>query len=215
MPRNIESWKINLISVWFGCFFTGLAISQIIPFLPLYVETLGVTGADALSLWSGLIFSVTFIVSAAVAPLWGSLADRKGRKLMLLRASFGMGAVILMQAFVTEAWQLLLLRALMGLTSGYIPNAMALVAAQVPRERSGWALSCVSTGQISGVILGPMLGGLLADWLGLRLVFIVTAALLLISFLVTLFLIKESGYKRVSKQNRIGGRYFARWIIQS
>ena len=206
MPRNFESWKINLISVWFGCFFTGLAISQIIPFLPLYVESLGVKGAEALSLWSGLIFSVTFVVSAAVAPLWGSLADRKGRKLMLLRASFGMGAVILMQAFVTEAWQLLLLRALMGLTSGYIPNAMALVAAQVPRERSGWALSCVSTGQISGVILGPMLGGLLADWLGLRLVFIVTAALLLISFLVTLFLIKESGYKAVSKQQRLSGR---------
>ncbi|MFH8133613.1 multidrug efflux MFS transporter [Pantoea osteomyelitidis] len=206
MPRNLESWKINLISVWFGCFFTGLAISQIIPFLPLYVESLGVKGAEALSLWSGLIFSVTFVVSAAVAPLWGSLADRKGRKLMLLRASFGMGAVILMQAFVTEAWQLLLLRALMGLTSGYIPNAMALVAAQVPRERSGWALSCVSTGQISGVILGPMLGGLLADWLGLRLVFIVTAALLLISFLVTLFLIKESGYKAVSKQQRLSGR---------
>ena len=206
MPRNLESWKINLISVWFGCFFTGLAISQIIPFLPLYVESLGIKGADALSLWSGLIFSVTFVVSAAVAPLWGSLADRKGRKLMLLRASFGMGAVILMQAFVTEAWQLLLLRALMGLTSGYIPNAMALVAAQVPRERSGWALSCVSTGQISGVILGPMLGGLLADWLGLRLVFIVTAALLLISFLVTLFLIKESGYRVVSKQQRLSGR---------
>ncbi len=95
---------------------------------------------------------------------------------MLLRAAFGMGVVILLQAFVTEAWQLLLLRALMGLTSGYIPNAMALVAAQVPRERSGWALSCVSTGQIGGVILGPMLGGLLADWVGLRTVFIVTAA---------------------------------------
>ncbi|MSE18213.1 MFS transporter, partial [Pantoea agglomerans] len=159
MPRTIEPWKINLISVWFGCFFTGLAISQIIPFLPLYLEQLGITGGESLSLWSGLTFSITFVVSAAVAPLWGSLADRKGRKLMLLRAAFGMGVVILLQAFVTEAWQLLLLRALMGLTSGYIPNAMALVAAQVPRERSGWALSCVSTGQIGGGVLGPLLGG--------------------------------------------------------
>ncbi|MDL4913486.1 MAG: multidrug efflux MFS transporter [Enterobacterales bacterium endosymbiont of Blomia tropicalis] len=201
-----ESWKINLISVWFGCFFTGLAISQIIPFLPLYIEQLGIKGADALSLWSGLTFSVTFIVSAAVAPLWGSLADRKGRKLMLLRAAFGMGAVILLQAFVTQAWQLLLLRALMGLTSGYIPNAMALVAAQVPRERSGWALSCVATGQIGGVILGPMLGGLLADWVGLRMVFIITAVLLMISFLVTLFLIKETDYTPVSKKDKLSGR---------
>lgn len=206
MPRTIEPWKINLISVWFGCFFTGLAISQIIPFLPLYLEQLGVTGGESLSLWSGLTFSITFVVSATVAPLWGSLADRKGRKLMLLRAAFGMGVVILLQAFVTEAWQLLLLRALMGLTSGYIPNAMALVAAQVPRERSGWALSCVSTGQIGGVILGPMLGGLLADWVGLRTVFIVTAALLMVSFLVTLFLIKETGYTPVSKKEKLSGR---------
>ena len=206
MPRTIEPWKINLISVWFGCFFTGLAISQIIPFLPLYLEQLGVTGGESLSLWSGLTFSITFVVSAAVAPLWGSLADRKGRKLMLLRAAFGMGVVILLQAFVTEAWQLLLLRALMGLTSGYIPNAMALVAAQVPRERSGWALSCVSTGQIGGVILGPMLGGLLADWVGLRTVFIVTAVLLMVSFLVTLFLIKETGYIPVSKKDKLSGR---------
>ncbi|TDY83605.1 UNVERIFIED_ORG: DHA1 family multidrug resistance protein-like MFS transporter [Pantoea allii] len=206
MPRTIEPWKINLISVWFGCFFTGLAISQIIPFLPLYLEQLGITGGESLSLWSGLTFSITFVVSAAVAPLWGSLADRKGRKLMLLRAAFGMGVVILLQAFVTEAWQLLLLRALMGLTSGYIPNAMALVAAEVPRERSGWALSCVSTGQIGGVILGPMLGGLLADWVGLRTVFIVTAALLMVSFLVTLFLIKETGYTPVSKKEKLSGR---------
>jgi len=206
MSRVIEPWKINLISVWFGCFFTGLAISQIIPFLPLYLEQLGVSGGESLSLWSGLTFSITFVISAAVAPLWGSLADRKGRKLMLLRAAFGMGVVILLQAFVTEAWQLLLLRALMGLTSGYIPNAMALVAAQVPRERSGWALSCVSTGQIGGVILGPMLGGLLADWVGLRTVFIVTAVLLMVSFLVTLFLIKETGYTPVSKKDKLSGR---------
>jgi len=206
MPRVIEPWKINLISVWFGCFFTGLAISQIIPFLPLYLEQLGVSGGESLSLWSGLTFSITFVISAAVAPLWGSLADRKGRKLMLLRAAFGMGVVILLQAFVTEAWQLLLLRALMGLTSGYIPNAMALVAAQVPRERSGWALCCVSTGQIGGVILGPMLGGLLADWVGLRTVFIVTAVLLMVSFLVTLFLIKETGYTPVSKKDKLSGR---------
>lgn len=206
MPRSLEPWKINLISVWFGCFFTGLAISQIIPFLPLYIEQLGIKDADSLSLWSGLTFSITFVVSAAVAPLWGSLADRKGRKLMLLRAAFGMGLVILLQAFVTQAWQLLLLRALMGLTSGYIPNAMALVAAQVPRERSGWALSCVSTGQIGGVILGPLIGGLLADWVGLRLVFIITAVLLMISFFVTLFLIKETGYIPISKKDKLNAR---------
>ncbi|WP_034912678.1 multidrug efflux MFS transporter [Erwinia sp. 9145] len=201
----MESWKINLISVWFGCLFTGLAISQIIPFLPLYVEQLGVTDHDSLTLWSGLIFSVTFMISAIVSPMWGSLADRKGRKLMLLRASLGMGIVIFLQAFVTNVWQLFLLRALMGLTSGYIPNAMALVAGQVPRERSGWALSMVSTAQICGVIMGPMMGGFLADKVGLRAVFFITAALLLISFLVTLFLIKEGGRVQIKKADKLSG----------
>lgn len=201
----MESWKVNLISVWFGCLFTGLAISQIIPFLPLYVEQLGVTDPSSLTLWSGLIFSVTFMVSAIVAPMWGSLADRKGRKLMLLRASLGMGVVIFLQAFVTDVWQLFLLRALMGLTSGYIPNAMAMVATQVPRERSGWAMSMVTTAQICGVIMGPMMGGFLADWVGLRAVFLITSALLLTSFLITLFLIKEGGQPRVKKEDKLSG----------
>jgi DHA1 family multidrug resistance protein-like MFS transporter len=202
----MESWKVNLISVWFGCFFTGLAISQILPFLPLYVSQLGVSSHEALSMWSGLVFSVTFLVSAIVSPMWGSLADRKGRKLMLLRASLGMAVAILLQAFATNVWQLFVLRALMGLTSGYIPNAMALVASQVPRERSGWALSTLSTAQISGVIGGPLMGGFLADNVGLRAVFFITAALLVISFLVTLFLIKEGGRPVVSKSERLSGK---------
>lgn len=202
----MESWKVNLISVWFGCFFTGLAISQILPFLPLYVSQLGVTSHEALSMWSGLTFSVTFLVSAIVSPMWGSLADRKGRKLMLLRASLGMAIAILLQAFATNVWQLFILRAIMGLTSGYIPNAMALVASQVPRERSGWALSTLSTAQISGVIGGPLLGGFLADHVGLRAVFIITAILLTISFMVTLFLIKEGGRPAVSKSERLSGK---------
>ncbi|WP_342321964.1 multidrug efflux MFS transporter [Kosakonia sp. BYX6] len=202
----MESWKVNLISVWFGCFFTGLAISQILPFLPLYVAQLGVTSHEALSMWSGLTFSITFLVSAIVSPMWGSLADRKGRKLMLLRASLGMAIAILLQAFATNVWQLLILRGVMGLTSGYIPNAMALVASQVPRERSGWALSTLSTAQISGVIGGPLMGGFLADHLGLRTVFLITALLLMVSFLVTLFLIKEGARPTVKKGDRLSGK---------
>ena len=202
----MESWKVNLISVWLGCFFTGLAISQILPFLPLYVAQLGVTSHESLSMWSGLTFSVTFLVSAIVSPMWGSLADRKGRKLMLLRASLGMAIAILLQAFATNVWQLFILRAVMGLTSGYIPNAMALVASQVPRERSGWALSTLSTAQITGVIGGPLLGGFLADHVGLRMVFYITAFLLLVSFLITLFLIKEGPRPSFNKSEKLSGK---------
>lgn len=202
----MESWRVNLISVWFGCFFTGLAISQILPFLPLYISQLGVNSHEALSMWSGLTFSVTFLISAIVSPLWGSLADRKGRKLMLLRASLGMAIAILLQAFATNVWQLFLLRGIMGLTSGYIPNAMALVASQVPRERSGWALSTLATAQISGVIGGPLMGGFIADHVGLRPVFFITAMLLIVSFMVTLFLIKEGVRPTLKKSERLSGK---------
>jgi len=201
----MEAWKLNLISVWLGCFFTGLAMSQILPFLPLYVEQLGVTGHQSLSMWSGLVFSGTFLVSALVSPLWGSLADRKGRKLMLLRASLGMAIVIALQGLVSNVYQLFALRALMGLASGYIPNAMALVASQVPRDKSGWALGTLSTGPVSGVIVGPLLGGLMADHLGLRVVFFVTAGLMFVSFLITLFLIKERRIE-VKKADRLTGK---------
>ncbi len=182
-----------------------MAMSQILPFLPLYIEQLGVTDHASLNLWSGLVFSSSFLVSAIVAPLWGSLADRKGRKLMLLRAALGMAIVMCLQGLATNVWQLFFLRAAMGLTSGFIPNAMALIASQVPRTKSGWALGTLSTGQVSGVIIGPLLGGFMADHLGLRLVFFVTGGMLFISFLITLFAIKESVIK-VSKADRLSGK---------
>lgn len=74
----MESWKVNLISVWFGCFFTGLAISQILPFLPLYISQLGVSSHEALSMWSGLTFSITFLISAIVSPMWAVWLTEKG-----------------------------------------------------------------------------------------------------------------------------------------
>lgn len=201
----METWKLNLFAAWLGCFFTGMAMSQILPFLPLYIEHLGVSDHTALNLWSGLVFSSAFLVSAIVAPLWGSLADRKGRKLMLLRAALGMSLIMGLQGMATNVWQLFMLRALMGLTSGYIPNAMALIASQVPRSRSGWALGTLSTGQVAGVLIGPLLGGFMADTIGLRMVFFITSAMLFICFLITLFAIRENAIT-VSKKAQLSGR---------
>ncbi len=113
--------------------------------------------------------------------------------------------MIALQGLATNVWQLFALRALMGLTSGYIPNAMALVASQVPREKSGWALGTLSTGQICGVIAGPLLGGLMADHLGLRTVFFSTATMMFVSFFVTLFLIKEHRVV-VRKEDQLSGK---------
>ncbi|MGU0171918.1 multidrug efflux MFS transporter MdtG [Escherichia coli] len=152
------------------------------PFLPLYVEQLGVTGHSALNMWSGIVFSITFLFSAIASPFWGGLADRKGRKLMLLRSALGMGIVMVLMGLAQNIWQFLILRALLGLLGGFVPNANALIATQVPRNKSGWALGTLSTGGVSGALLGPMAGGLLADSYGLRPVFFITASVLILCF---------------------------------
>ncbi|MGY6030048.1 Multidrug resistance protein MdtG [Phytobacter sp. AG2a] len=196
--RNVMSssapinWKRNLTVAWIGCFLTGAAFSLVMPFLPLYVEQLGVTGHGALNMWSGLVFSITFLFSAMASPFWGGLADRKGRKIMLLRSALGMACVMALMGFAQNIWQLLVLRALLGLLGGFIPNANALIATQMPRNRSGWAMGTLSTGGVAGALLGPLAGGLLADTYGLRMVFFITAIVLFLCFLLTLVCIREN-----------------------
>ncbi len=196
------NWKRNLIVAWLGCFLTGAAFSLVMPFLPLYVEQLGVTGHSALNMWSGIVFSITFLFSAIASPFWGGLADRKGRKLMLLRSALGMGIVMVLMGLAQNIWQFLILRALLGLLGGFVPNANALIATQVPRNKSGWALGTLSTGGVSGALLGPMAGGLLADSYGLRPVFFITASVLILCFFVTLFCIREK-FQPVSKKEML------------
>lgn len=186
------NWKRNLTVAWVGCFLTGAAFSLVMPFLPLYVELLGVTGHSALNMWSGLVFSITFLFSAMASPFWGGLADRKGRKIMLLRSALGMAIVMALMGFAQNIWQFLVLRALLGLLGGFIPNANALIATQMPRNRSGWAMGTLSTGGVAGALLGPLAGGLLAYVYGLRMVFFITASVLFICFLLTLFCIREN-----------------------
>lgn len=199
------NWKRNLFVTWLGCFLTGAAFSLVMPFLPLYIENLGVQGHQALNMWSGLVFSITFLFSAVASPFWGSLADRKGRKLMLLRSALGMGIVMVLMGMAQNIWQLLALRAVLGLLGGFVPNANALIATQVPRNKSGWALGTLSTGAVSGALIGPLIGGLLADIYGLRPVFYITAGVLFLCFILTLFYVQEQ-FEPVKKKDMLSGR---------
>ncbi len=202
-PSDVPiNWKRNLTVTWLGCFLTGAAFSLVMPFLPLYVEQLGVTGHSALNMWSGLVFSITFLFSAIASPFWGGLADRKGRKIMLLRSALGMAIVMLLMGMAQNIWQFLILRALLGLLVGFIPNAHALIATQVPRHKSGWALGTLSTGGVSGALLGPLAGGLPADHYGLRPVFSITASALFLCFLLSFFFIREN-FLPVSKKEML------------
>ena len=183
-------WKRNLLISWIGCFFTGASFSLVMPFIPLYIEELGAPKSQ-IELFSGLAISVTAFAAAIIAPVWGNLADQKGRRLMMIRAAAGMTVTMGSLAFVPNVYWLLIMRFFTGILSGYIPNATALIASQAPKEKSGWALGTLATGAIAGNLIGPSMGGALAQWFGMKNVFIITGVVLLITLLLTIFLVQE------------------------
>ncbi|MFT8392307.1 MAG: multidrug efflux MFS transporter [Sporolactobacillus sp.] len=193
-------WKKNLYVCWFGSFATAAVMSQIIPFLPLYIGQLVIHGTAEIEKWSGLVFGGTFLISALVSPLWGKLADKYGRKPMLLRASLGMCLVVFAMAFVQNVYELFALRAIMGFVSGFIPASITLVATQTPKERSGWALGMLSTGAVAGMLIGPLLGGFLSQIMGMRFVFIDTSVMLACAFLAAFFFVEEHFQAQTVKQ---------------
>lgn len=193
------NWKRNLLISWIGCFFTGASFSLVMPFIPLYIEELGAP-ASQVPLLSGLAISITALAAAIVAPIWGNLADRKGRRLMMIRAAAGMTVTMGALAFVPNVYWLLVMRFFTGVLSGYIPNATALIAYQAPRKKSGWAIGTLATGAIAGNLIGPLMGGILAELLGMKNVFIITGMILFITLLLTIFLVKET-FEPVEKKN--------------
>ena len=154
---------------------------MVLPFLPLYINELGVRTWGTIEFWSGLVFSAQAMTMMISAPLWGAVADRYGRKLMLIRATLGGAVLIALMGFVHSAEQLTLLRALQGLVTGTIPAATALVASNAPREFSGESLGLLQTGTWMGVAIGPLIGGLIGDTFGFRECFWITGALLALS----------------------------------
>ena len=189
--RERGPWHRNLIVLWFCTFVAGMAFSEIMPFLSLFVSQLGDSTKAQITFYSGLAFAADYAISAISAPLWGIIADKKGRKIMLLRASLGMAVAMGLMGFVTNVWQLVALRALQGVFAGFISNAQALVASQTPRKYSGRALSTLITGAVSGQLFGPVIGGLLAQLFSIRNTFFITAGLLMVAFLLSLFFVQE------------------------
>ncbi|HEX7005109.1 MAG TPA: MFS transporter [Trueperaceae bacterium] len=165
---------------------TAIGFSMIFPFLPNFVNALGSSTGTSLVFWAGAVFSAQALTMMVASPLWGALADRWGRKPMVVRAMFGGAVIILLMGFARSAEELTLLRAVQGLITGTGAAANALIASITPRERSGYAMGVLQTALWSGVAVGPVLGGILADLYGFRVAFVVTAVLLTIGgFLVT------------------------------
>lgn len=184
-------WMRNMIVCLVGSFTTIVAMTLLLPFLPLYVEELGVSDKAGIVQWSGIAYGATFFAAAFVAPIWGRLGDIYGRKLMLVRASLGMTLAIGLMGMVDSVWQLVALRLFTGLAGGYASGSMVLVATQTPKHRVAWALGMVSSGIMAGNLVGPLIGGALPAIIGIRNTFLAAGGVIFLTFLATMLLIKE------------------------
>ncbi|PCS00355.1 MFS transporter [Lactococcus fujiensis] len=236
MKKNTKTLSIeaeanrNLVVLWFGVFITGMGFSAFMPFLPLYIEQLGNFSTDTLNILSSVTFAISFVMTAIISPYWGKLADKYGRKPMLLRASLGMAIVISLMAFVTNVWQLIILRALQGLFGGFISNATALIATQTPKNKAGRALGIIVTGTTSGQLIGPLLGGIISSAFSYRGTFLITGSLLFIVFILVLIAVTENHkpsdfiqgntkkdphpFKHLANKNMLIGMFITTMVIQ-
>ncbi len=209
----METWKRNLAVIWVAELLAIAGFSVAFPFLPYYIQELGISGEGQVELWSGVIIAAQGVTMTVFAPIWGSLADRYGRKLMVERATFGGALILSAMALVTNVQQLVLLRALQGVFTGTVAAATTLVASSTPRERAGYALGLLQMAVWIGASVGPLLGGLIADSLGYRAVFWVTGGLLLVAGVTVWRFVHEDFTPPARDQKTRGGGFLEGWKV--
>ena len=218
----MSSWQRNVYAVAVASFvgFTGFTL--VMPFLPIYFQQLGVKDVGEVALWSGMSLGVTPAVTALLAPFWGRLSDRFGRKIMVARSLVSFIFLMGGMAYVTEAWHVLALRAAQGLFAGYGGLAITMAAESAPRERTAYAIGMVQTAQRLGPALGPIIGGVVAQMVGLRNAFLVTSGFY-VAALVFVFLTYDErlvhhtaargSHARVSFRNVLAFRNFVLLMV--
>jgi len=185
------NWKAVLAILTCNVVLMSASYTMLIPFLPMYlINELGVT-SDNVNMWSGIIFSVTFIVSAVMAPIWGKLSDKKGRKLMAVRAGVGLAITYFICGIVSSPIQLMFARILQGFAAGLWPAELAIMSSYAPKEKLGFCMGVMQGALTAGGVIGPLLGGVLASVFGMRVSFFISAGALALITLITLIFIKE------------------------
>ena len=184
-------WRRNQAAVTTATFMGFAGFTLVMPFLPLYFGELGVKDTSAVAVWSGVSLGVTPAITAAMAPVWARLAERFGRKMMVARSLFSFFVIMSLLAFVTAPWQVFVLRCIQGLFAGYGPIAMTMAAESAPPDQVATAIGWVQTAQRLGPALGPVIGGALAQALGLRQSFLVSAGVYLGAFALVVVAYRE------------------------
>ena len=189
--QRIRNFKI----AWIGTFMAGMAFSEAMPFLALYIMQISHFNQAQVSFYAGISYAASYLVVILVSPIWGEIADQHGRKPMLLRTAAGMGIVIILLSCVTNIWQIIILRLCQGLFDGYTPSVIALIAAETPLEERSVVISKLSTGYIIGGLMGPLIGGVLATIFSIRMTFFITGIILLCVAFISFYGIQENFQK--------------------
>lgn len=197
---EISPSKRNLSILWVANFLVASSTTMIMPFLSLYIETMGNFSEEYVQKWAGFVFSVTFITAFLFSPFWGRIGDKYGYKPILLITGTGIAVSIFFMGFMHSVHQLFLLRLFMGAVTGFIPTSLALIAAQTPKKIVGEVLGTLQTGNVTGSLFGPLIGGMMADHFGFQYTFVYTSVVIFIATLVVLFGVKEK--KRPEKAKR-------------
>jgi MFS transporter, DHA1 family, multidrug resistance protein len=204
LVRRLLNWRRNLYAVTATTFIGFTGFTLVMPVLPLYFEQLGLTDVGEIALWSGLSLGATPAVAALMAPLWGRLSDRSGRKIILQGSVLSFVFVMLAIARVTEPWQVFALRMVQGLFAGYGALALTMAAESAPREQMAYAIGFVQTAQRLGPALGPLIGGVVAQAVGIRNAFVVTAVFYVIAFAVVSAIYDERGVRQRTRETGTG-----------
>ena len=187
----METWKRTVYISLVCVFCIAFGVSQLAPILPLYFHDLGVQTPEAMSLWSGLATGATYIIVCIAAPFWGRIADKRGRKITLIRSSFGMALCNILITFQTTPEGVVLIRLIQGLVSGFYSASITLIASESPIERTGWALGLLASANLAGSLIGPLLGGYIADTVGIRNDFIIVGIIMSLAGLLAAVFIHE------------------------
>ncbi|MRH44240.1 MFS transporter [Aquibacillus halophilus] len=196
--------------MWFANFFIAGSITMVLPFLSLYIDTLGDFSDKYVQKWSGLTFGITFVAAFICSPIWGKLGDRYGRKHILVISGIGLGVSVFLMGFVTSVLQLFILRFFMGIFTGFIPMSQALISTQTPKNIAGKVLGTLQTGSITGSLMGPLLGGVLADTFGYASTFKWISIILIVSSVLVLIGIYEY---RIESEKGDKTNYSSREVI--
>ncbi|WP_132745459.1 MFS transporter [Scopulibacillus darangshiensis] len=196
------NWKKSVRILWLCNFMVTSGLTMIMPFLPLFLEQMGVHSHHSLSLWTGIIFSAAFLSGAIMSPIWGIFADKYGQRANLVRAGLGMGIITFLMAFAFSPLILLTLRFIVGFFSGFITVSFSYISRVTPKEQTGSALGILQTGGISGTIIGPLFGGALSDMFGFRPVFAITGICILLSLLLVIFVLEKDPVFKQTSENK-------------